>query len=65
MKALGAKIKADLDRADAADAVKRGDERTEDQDYDQAIAEYDRAVWFDPDNALAYYHRGMAQGAVR
>ncbi len=44
----------------AADYVTRGLAYYEQGQYEQAIADYDRAIDLNPDYALAYYNRGLA-----
>ena len=46
---------------DAAALLDRGNAYFEKGDYDQAIADYDKAIQLMPDDALLYLLRGLAQ----
>ena len=45
------------------EAHQRGDFDRAIQDYDKAIQDYDKAIALNPDDAIAYYNRGIAYGA--
>jgi|GEM_PF-4248833 len=47
---------------EAAECVEQGDKLQKQKDYDGAIAQYDRAIELDPNNAVAYSNRGIAKG---
>jgi Flp pilus assembly protein TadD len=50
-------------RAVADDFIKSGLAHLRKADYDQAIADFDRAIALNPNSAVAYYDRGIAYRA--
>ncbi|MEP6566206.1 MAG: tetratricopeptide repeat protein, partial [Mesorhizobium sp.] len=63
LNAVGASIIAKRHNAEAANAIKNGDRLTEQHEYDQAIAEYDRAISLASDGAEARKRREAAEAA--